>query len=210
MKYSVHVIAIAAAAAVAGFSAPADAAIKCWTNKEGVRECGESVPPEYSQQGHEVISNQGTVVKETDRALTPEEIEAQKKQAAEEAEKKRAAEEQARQDQILLATFSSTDEIERQLTDQLAALTARIGTTETFIEKLKDQLNKRIEAAAAAERAGKPANDALKEDIESLKRQLKNNEDSIAELHKEQESTKAEYAAKVERFKELKGEAAAN
>ena len=24
---------------------PASAAIKCWTNNEGVRECGESVPP---------------------------------------------------------------------------------------------------------------------------------------------------------------------
>jgi hypothetical protein len=32
-----------------GFSLTADAAIKCWTNKEGVKECGDTVPPEYAQ-----------------------------------------------------------------------------------------------------------------------------------------------------------------
>lgn len=29
-------------------SMQANAAIKCWTNNEGVRECGNRVPPEYS------------------------------------------------------------------------------------------------------------------------------------------------------------------
>ena len=208
MKFSRYVIAFSAAAAVAGLCAPADAAIKCWTNKEGVRECGQSVPPEYAQKEHEELSKQGTVLKETERALTPAEIEAQKKKEAEEAEKKRVAEEQAREDEILLATFSNTDEIERQLTDQLAALNARISTTETFMHKVQDQLDKRMEAAAAEERAGKPPNETLKEDIESLKRQLKNNEQSIEDMHKEQETTKAEYAAKIQRFRELKGETA--
>ena len=27
------------------------ARMKCWTNNEGVKECGDTVPPEYTQQG---------------------------------------------------------------------------------------------------------------------------------------------------------------
>ena len=37
-------------------TAPVQAAIKCWTNKDGVRECGNVVPPEYSQESHTTIS----------------------------------------------------------------------------------------------------------------------------------------------------------
>ena len=44
-----------ALAAVALLALPpmAGAGIKCWTNNDGVRECGNAVPPEYAQQGHE-------------------------------------------------------------------------------------------------------------------------------------------------------------
>ena len=38
---------------------PARAAIKCWTNHEGIRECGTAVPPEFVQQGHQELSKQG-------------------------------------------------------------------------------------------------------------------------------------------------------
>ena len=33
--------------------------IKCWTNSEGVRECGNTIPPEYAQKSHEEVSEQG-------------------------------------------------------------------------------------------------------------------------------------------------------
>ena len=39
---------------------PAGANIKCWTNEDGVRECGNKIPPEYSQ---------GASVKQTETKL---------------------------------------------------------------------------------------------------------------------------------------------
>ena len=45
----------------------ANAGIKCWTNKDGVRECGNAVPPEYAQQGHTVKDKQGLTRKTTTR-----------------------------------------------------------------------------------------------------------------------------------------------
>ena len=67
-------IALSAAAVALILSlGPTDAAarkIKCWTNKEGFRECGYTVPPEYAQKGHQEIGKFGTV-EEVERAKTP-------------------------------------------------------------------------------------------------------------------------------------------
>ena len=60
--------------ALCGYLNSAEAAIKCWTNKEGVRECGNAVPPEYAQQAHEEKSTSGMTIKRTERSKTPEEL----------------------------------------------------------------------------------------------------------------------------------------
>ena len=52
-------------------SGPASARFKCWTNHEGVRECGEKVPPEFAQQGHQEMSKQGVVVGKKERRGAP-------------------------------------------------------------------------------------------------------------------------------------------
>jgi DNA polymerase III delta prime subunit len=183
---------------------PAEAAIKCWTNNEGVRECGETVPPEFAQEGHQVIK-EGIVVEQKDRAKTPEELEEEKRQAALQAEEKRRLQEQKRQDQILLQTYSSVADIERARDEQIRALDAQISVTQTRNAKIKQDLDTRIAKAADEERAGKAPNQDLLKDIESLKRQLANNEDYIAARKEEQENIRAEYAARIDRFRELKG-----
>lgn len=188
----------------AGASLPAAAAIKCWTNSEGVRECGEAVPPEFAQQGHETIKESG-VVQETGRAKTPEELAEEERKAAEAAEVAAEAKEKARQDSILLATFSTVEDIERVRDEQIAALDATINVTKTRTTKIQQDLDKRIEAAAAEERAGKAPNEALLKDIESLRRQVENNGQFIESKHQEQETIRQQYGAKIQRFKELKG-----
>jgi hypothetical protein len=191
--------------AAASLGLPAQAAIKCWTNAEGVRECGEKVPPEFAQQGHQVIRESGAV-EESERAKTPEELEAEKIEAEAKAKEKQAREEAARKDQTLLATYTSTEDIERARDDQIAALDSTIHVTKTRNAKIQQDLDKRIEAAAAEERAGKAPNDALLKDIESLRRQVANNDEFVEAKKKEQEELRQEYAQKIQRFKELKGE----
>lgn len=187
-----------------GASLPASAAIKCWTNNEGVRECGERVPPEYAQQGLEIIKESG-VVEETQRAKTPEELAEEERRAAEQARVEAERKEKERQDNILLATFSTVEDIERVRDEQIQALEATISVTRTRNAKIQQDLDKRIEAAAAEERAGKKPNEALLKDIESLRRQVANNEEFIDAKHAEQESIRMQYAQKIQRFRELKG-----
>ncbi len=187
-----------------GLSTPAAAAIKCWTNNEGVRECGEAVPPEFAQQGHAVIKKSGAV-EETERAKTAEELAVEATKTAEEKKVKDAELEKVRQDQILLATFSTIEDIERVRDEQITSLGATIGVTNTRNAKIQEDLNKRIEAAAVEERAGKAPSEALLKDIESLRRQTAENQQFIEAKRQEQEAIRQQYADKIQRFKELRG-----
>ncbi len=187
-----------------GLSLSSHAAIKCWTNKDGVKECGDKVPPEYSQQGHQELSKQGLIKEEQKRAKTDAEMEVEAKQAASQAEEKRKQQEQAKADTILLETFSSVEDIELVRNERLKAIDSSIKLAEKRTETIQADLDKRIQSAADAERSGNTPNEALLKDIESLRRQIKNNNDYIAEKRKEHEDTGKEYAGNIERFKKLK------
>jgi hypothetical protein len=189
-----------------GVSLSAQARIKCWKNKDGITECGESVPPEYSQKSHTELNDQGMVIEKTKRAKTEEELqeEASKKAAA--AEEKRKKEEKEKQDRILLYTYSSVKDIKIVRDEQLDALEANIKLTQKRNKKIQNELNNRMKAAAAAEQAGKKPGDRLLKDIERLKHQIKNNNKFIDERRQDIDKTKQEYEEKIARFKELKGE----
>jgi hypothetical protein len=187
-----------------GFSLSAGAAIKCWTNKDGVRECGDKVPPEYSQQSHQELSKQGMVMDEQKRARTEEELKAEAVKAAALADEKRQREEQVKQDSNLLKTFSSIEDIELVRDERLKAIDASIKLAEKRTETIQADLDKRIQSAADAERSGNAPNEALLKDIESLRRQINNNNEYIAEKRQEHEETSREYAGNIERFKQLK------
>jgi len=185
-------------------STSAQARIKCWKNSDGVRECGKTIPPEYSQQGHEEISSQGVTVEKTDRAQTEEERLEEERLAAIQAKEDAIKVEKSAQDKILLDTYSNTDDIQMTSDGKIAALESTINLANKRNEKIQVNLDKDTAAAAAAELAGKQPSADLLKDIDSLERQIKNNDKFIVEKRVEQEDIKKEYAAKIEHFKQLK------
>ena len=186
-------------------SGPASARFKCWTNHEGVRECGEKVPPEFAQQGHQEMSKQGVVVGKKERAKTKEELAEEARLAKIAEQEQKAADEKAKQDKILLDTFTSVSDIETIRDDKLAVIESSITLTKKRSEKTQEDLDERIQAAAAAERAGNAPDEALLKDIEDLRSRIKNNDVFIAGKRKEQEEVKAAAEVDIERFKRLKG-----
>jgi len=187
-------------------SLSAQARIKCWKNKDGVTECGETVPPEYSQKSHTELNDQGMVIEKTQRAKTREELEEEARKKAAAAEEKRKQKEKQKQDRILLYTYSSVDDIKIVRDEQLSAMEANIKVTQKRNEKIQYELNNRMKAAAAAEQAGKKPRDDVLKDIKKLKQQIKNNNKFIEEKRQNMEKTRQEYEEKIARFKELKGE----
>lgn len=193
-------------ACVLMFSHPGFAAgtLKKWKDKDGQWHFGDVIPPEYSQQSHEELNKQGMTVEVQERAKTEAEIAEQERKAAIEAEKQKQAEDQERNDRILLDTYTSVDDIEMMRDEKLTAIDSRISLAQTRIEKLRKDLNEHMETAAAKERSGKTPNKELLNDIESLRRQVNNQEHFIKQQNKEKEELKASAEKDIERYKKLK------
>jgi len=186
-------------------STSAQTRIKCWENSDGVRECGKSVPPEYSQQGYEEISSGGITVDRSERAKTEEERAEEDRLAAIQKEEDDRKAEAAMQDKILLETFSNIDDIQMTSDGKIAALDSSIKLAKNRKEKIQADLDERTAAAAAEELAGKQPSEDLLKDINSLERQGKDLDKFIADKHLKQEGIKKEYAEKIVRYKELTG-----
>lgn len=185
-------------------SPPAHARIKCWTNKDDVRECGNVVPPEYSQKGHEELSDQGIVIDRKERAKTPEELEEERRLAAIQAEEDRKARKKEIADRVLLDTFASEDDLVLARDGKLAAIEQTIHVTESRIKKLQKSLNEIMSMAAEMERRGKPPADGTQNEIDVVRAQIAENRAYIKTLHKEQDAVRNAFESDLTRFKELK------
>lgn len=187
-------------------ASPAQAAkIKCWTNSDGIRECGNSVPPEYAQQGHDEINKQGVTTKRHERAKTPEELAEEKRIKAAEAEKQRLAKEQYERDRILLKTFSSEDEIVMTRDGKVTAIKTELRLTRKSMQNTKARLRGYQKQAANLERAGKPVNANLLNDIKTAEKQVADYEAFIASKEQEKNNIQDNFEKDMSRYKTLKG-----
>ncbi len=183
------------------------AGIKCWTDKDGTRACGNVVPPEYSQQQTTTFNNQGVATGVSTAAKTQEEIE--KDKAAQEAAAKQAAlekqqqQKQAAYDHMLLATFTTEEDITRSRDRKLSAIDATIEVTTATIAGLQKKLDELQRRAAAYERNGRPLSDELKEDMASTQQQIDGKQKYIAYSQQEKAGINKQYAAYLQRFREL-------
>lgn len=188
--------------------ATAAPAIKCWTNADGVRECGNIVPPEYAQGEHIETSKSGIVVKKQERSRTREEVATERErlaeQAAADAAARAAAEQQAQADKVLLDTFASEDDIVLARDGQLTNVEAQIKITESHIGKLNKQLDNLIGQAADIEKRGRKVPADLRANIDSARQQIDEQREFIAERRKEQDEIRAKFDADIARFRELR------
>jgi len=85
-----------------------------WVDKDGVVHFGDTVPPEYSEQAHQELNQQGVPVRDFPRQLSPEEAQAARQAAADDAKRQQ-------HDSFLLNTYTKVGDIE-QLRDERIAL----------------------------------------------------------------------------------------
>ena len=179
--------------------------IKCWKNKEGVRECGNIVPPEYAQQGSETKDKFGVTIGTTGRAKTMQELDVERaanreqEVAAEEAKKREAA------DRVLLDTFTTEDDMILTRDGQVAHLDSQIHLVQSHIEKLQKNLDQMIERAAEIERRGEKPGAEVVKNIDDVRTQITDNHKFIDTKHLEQGSIRARFDRDIARFRELKG-----
>ena len=179
------------------------ARMKCWTNSEGIKECGDKIPPEYTQQGYQEISKGGVVLEEKERIKTKEELKKAKKEAAIIAREKDEERNKKAHDKMLLETFASIKEIEIARDQKIEAVESTIKITQKRIIKLQylldDELNENT-VKKQIDGENKKFNNA-----ESLKEQIFDNKKFIKNKIDEQGKMKKTYMEYISRFKKLKG-----
>jgi len=188
---------------------PASAGIKCWTNNDGVRECGNVVPPEYAQKSHREITETGVTVSTTTRAKTEEELRAEREEAARtaqaRAEAARKKRERETKDRVLLSTFTTEKELALAHKDQVAAIDLRIGHTEKILKQLENNLAQLRSQAATLERSGKAITPELKNKMERVQQQMQERYELIENRRLQKAELAAQYTQDLDRYRELKG-----
>ncbi len=198
-----NLLALVALVAMASPEAMA-AKIKCWTNHEGVRECGNIVPPEFAQKGHEELNKRGLTVKTKNRALTAEEIEAQREEQERLEEQRRLDEEQAKRDRILLATYATEYDMRLAHKGKVAAIDSRIAHAKHLVKKLQENLVELIQDAANQERSGKDVSDQTLSQISGVKKQIAEQNSFIEEREQEKSQINARFEDELAHFRRLK------
>ncbi len=182
----------------------ASARIKCWTNDEGVRECGDAVPPEYAQDSHEELNKRGITVDRRARAKTQEEIEAEKRRQEKINEEKRRTREQAERDRVLLATFTTEEDLLLARDSRLQAIEARITHTRQLIAKLEQTRETLRSEAANHELSGKPIPAGLQSDLTDVERQIESLRDNIQRHEDDKEALREKFARDLARYRALR------
>ncbi len=192
------------AMAITSFEAQAKK-IKCWTNSDGVRECGYSVPPEYSQKGHTKLNSQGVVVGEQSRAKSPEEVAAEQEKQRQRIEAERIAKLKAAKDKILLDTFASEDDMQMALAGKVRAIDLRVKHSKERLSKLNSTKESLEERAAVKERAGEKVPTKLLGQINDVERQINELQAFIAKSHNQKAALQTKFGHDLKRYRELKG-----
>lgn len=188
---------------------PASAKIVCWKNRDGVRECGNAVPPEYSQQSVERKSAMGLTVETTARAKSEEELAAERaeheRKAREEEELRRIAAERDRRDQVLLQTFTTEEDLRLARDGKVAALESRIKHSRQLVEKLEENRGEMQGEAASLERSGKKVPEELQKKISDLQAQIDKTRREIGQREAEMLVVQDQFETDLARYRELKG-----
>jgi hypothetical protein len=174
-----------------------DATGKWHYGDRAAQECARSKITEISDKGvkKKEIAAPPTAAELEERELRKEELEKERKQT----------EEHTRRDKLLLSTYAHEDDINFVRDRKLAQIENMIKASEETLKSLRAALA-RMEAQSVADEGkgdSKGAEQTAK-GIAQTKAQIANHEAAIAAKRKEQETLRAQYAAELERYRELK------
>ena len=203
MRFSMRTVFSALLSCTLVYGPMAAAGMYKWVDDQGEVHYGNSVPPEYADKERRKLNERGRTVKVYDAAKTPEEIAEAARLEAIRLEQERVAAAQARKDHVLMATYSSEDDMLKTRDGKLAALEGLIQLTQRRIISMNNRMKQLTEDAADYERGGKPVPDVLTRQIENIRVQTTENESFILIKLQEQDEINVLFQKDIARFREL-------
>jgi len=173
-----------------------------WIDDEGEIHYGNSVPAEFADNERRQLNERGRTIKVYDAAKTPEEIAEAARLEVIRLEQEKLAAEEARHDHVLLATYSSEDDMLKTRDGKLSAVEGLIQLTQRRIISMNIRIKQLTEDAADYERGGRPVPDVLTRQIENIRTQTTENQSFILIKQQEQDEINAQFEKDITRFRE--------
>ena len=177
-----------------------------WVDKDGNVHYGDSVPAEYAEVDKQVVNEHGVTVRIMRGKKSDEELAAERR--AEELRNEREL--RRRQDQALLATYLSIDEIVMHRDRRVELFQAQARVTELYLRNLQRRLASLEEEASRfmpySDDPDAPMIDpALAADIATTTETIARHEQNLERFHKDEQNIVARFDGDIDRFKSLKG-----
>lgn len=193
---------------------PAYATYKC-KDEKGVTHYGDTMPPQCATKAITEMSKQGTVVKQYDAPLTPEQLKAQREDAERRKEENKKIAEQKLKDTALLSTYGSEKEFDVAREKETAVLDARkksLMARNVDIDKnLKKQTNEMefYQSGKSKGGKGKDAPPQLVQDLARAKSDRAALDSDLAKVDADKKEVTARFEVERTRWKKLKSGMAA-
>ena len=167
------------------------------------RICGDAFPERCRGKAYSILDDKGNLIREEPAPLTPQ----QKAEAAAEAQRKRELEERAReqrrQDQALLQTYTSAQDIDRSQTRAELDVGAAIKGAEEKIAAARKQRKKFEDEAEFYKRKSLPPE--VTKGLRDADHEIKTQQELLDVKRKDLASIQAKYDADRKRYAELTG-----
>ncbi len=167
---------------------------------------GSSVPPEYADQQLQMLNSEGITVKTIAAPKTPEEIAKEKQQQADAAAKAKQDQAQHENDQMLLDTYTSVADIERDRDSRLNAIDSQIKVINNSISGLQSTLAGYQQQTAKLTKAHKPIPAALQKNLDDTQSQLDSNQKLLLKQQQDKQAMQDRYSAYIKRYQQLTGQ----
>jgi hypothetical protein len=189
-----------------GVAAAQKAKLYRWVDGEGVVHYGDSIPAEYAELERQVVNEHGITVDVMQAKKTDEEL-------AEDVrleELRAEAALQRRQDQALLATYLTIDEIVMHRDRRVELFQAQARVTELYLRNLQRRMDSLGEEASKfrpySEDPEAPMIDPdLADDMTITKDTIARHEQNLRKFESDEENIVARFDGDIDRFKQLKG-----
>ena len=156
-----------------------------WKDAQGSLHFSDTLPPEALQVGYDVVNPQGVVVRHVDRPRTAEERKADALATAAQAETKQRIAAAAAADHQLLATYPTENDLAAVHQDRLDAIDKALSNIRVSLADQEKGLDEQLAHAATFERDGKVVPASVRQQIETLRKTIANQNAFI--LHREAE-----------------------
>lgn len=173
-----------------------------WVDEHGNLQYGDRVPPEYAKRELRVLNNQGVEVKRIDAQKT----------ASQQAEERRRAESEARRaqhDKFLLATYTSTRDIEQVRDTRLAQVAEQRKSTEAYLLTLQERLGL-LQLQAQEFRPynespdAKPMPDRLADSLVRTLNETRTQRNVLDARRAEEDMVRAQFQSDIDRYRQLR------